>query len=304
MLVLEMAVPRKRTLSLGKQCIVLIVALLAGLFAALVEKVSASAGGLEFQKLDRPGFEVISLRVPSTSRYQIRPVVSPQLEELPALVNQMKEGAVAAINAGFFDPLNKETTSYVVGQGQLLANPLENRNFTENPELSPYIADMLNRSEFRVLECNGKRRYAIAKHLDEPGFGCTLIHSLQAGPNLFEPNAAEKEAFVAYKDNRRVRDPLGVDRKNARSAIGIDAQGDVIIAMALMKPLKQEFSGATLQEMADVMDELGAKEALSLDGGSSSGFWACGKMFYGKLDKSLHPVKRPIKSALVVIREE
>lgn len=284
--------------------VVIAMTLLTLLFSGLNVKAPAFCTDLPVKTLDKPTAQVYYVRVPASYKYKVMPLVSPQLEPLPDLVEKMEGSAIAGINAGFFDPNNKLTTSYVVSQGKIAANPIENRNFLENPDLYPFLVKMLNRSEFRVMDCHGKRKYAIAKHQDSLGFRCSLVHSVQAGPNLFVPDSALQEAFVAYKGNQRIRDPLGIDRKNARSAVGIDEAGNVILAMAAMKPLETEPAGVTLQEMAAVMRELGAKEALSLDGGSSSTLWVGGQTYYGKLDKAFNPVKRPIKSALVVIRED
>lgn len=283
---------------------VLFMALLASLLTWFEGKSQACCMELEPRILDRPGYQVISVYVPASSHYQVVPVVSSSLALLPDLVTKAPGKPIAGINAGFFDPSNKETTSYVVSQGKTLANPVDNRNFVENPDLYPYLEQMLNRSEFRVLECHGKRRFDIARHRDPVKRSCQKIHSLQAGPNLFEKNAAEKEAFIAYRDGKRVRDAVGIDAKNARSAIGIDQDGGVILAMAAMKPVVDGLSGVSLNEMSEIMHELGATEALSLDGGSSSTLWVGGQTYFGKLDKSFNPVKRPIKSALVVTREE
>jgi hypothetical protein len=274
------------------------------LFASFCLKTRAYRSDLEPCVLDRPDYQVTYVQVPASSHYSIIPVVSDKLDYLNILVDKVKDVAVAGINAGYFDPNNKMTTSYVLAEGHLLANPVDNQRFVENPSLYPYITDILNRSEFRVMECGGKREFAIAKHRDPLKFRCKLLYSLQAGPNLYEHDALVKEAFVAYKGNQRIRDPLGVDGKNARSAIGIDANGGLILAMASMKPLKEQPSGVTLREMTSIMRELGAEKALSLDGGSSSSLWVGGQTYFGKLDKSFNPVKRQIKSALVVIREE
>jgi Phosphodiester glycosidase len=283
---------------------VLLMVVLAGLFSGLGVHLKAYGEDLQPKKMDRPTYQVVYVEVPPNSRYSIIPVVADGLDPLPKLVDKVKKVAVAAINAGFFDPSNKQTTSYITGGGFLLANPVDNRNFVENPDLYPYITDMLNRSEFRVMEHKGQEVYMIAKHRDPLKHGYKLIHSLQAGPNLFDVDAVEKEAFVVIKNNQRIRDPLGVDRKNARSAIGIGKDGTLILAMAAMKPLPNNLGGVTLSEMAGIMRELGATQALSLDGGSSTSFWMGGETYYGKLDKSENSVKRPIKSALVVIREE
>lgn len=284
--------------------VVLVVLFLSGLLSTLQPQALAYCKDFEPQTVDKPAFSVTYVRVPAKSKYSVIPVVSNQLELLPNMVETLKDSAVAGINAGFFDPSNQQTTSYVVAEGKVLANPVDNRNFVENPNLYPYIVTMLNRSEFRVLECNGQRQYDIAKHRDPLKFRCKLVHSMQAGPDLYNEKGSEDEAFIAYKGSQRIRDPLGVDRRNARSAIGIDAQGNVILAMAAMKPLENLPSGATLRDMANVMRELGAVKALSLDGGSSSSFWVGGETYYGKLDKAFNPIKRPIKSALVVIRKE
>lgn len=278
--------------------------ILTGVLAGLLPKAPAYCTDLDVQKIERDLYDVIYIRVPNETRYNLVPVVSDKLALLPDLVNKVKDVAIAGINAGYFDPANKQTTSYVIAQGKTLLNPVENRNFVENPALYPYLPQMLNRSELRVLDCNGKRQYDITRHRDPLKMRCKLVHSIQAGPDLFTPKSKEEEAFVAYKDNQRIRDPIGVDRKNARSAIGIDAEGNLIIAMASMKAVPEQETGVSLYEMARILRDLGAQKALSLDGGSSSTFWANGQTWYGKLDKHNNPVRRPIKSAFVVIREE
>ncbi len=255
--------------------------------------------------INNPTYQIFYAKMPKDTSYKIVPVVSSQIEPLERMVKKVEGTPIAGINAGYFDPSNKQTTSFIYEQGQLVADPEENRHFVDNPELQPYLNNMLNhRSEFRVLACKGEVQYKIEQHQNPVKFGCKLISSVQAGPNLFVADAPQQEAFVAYHHGRIVRDPIGVHRKNARSAIGIDTNGDIILAMAAMKPLKDQASGVTLPEMAQVMHDLGATQAMSLDGGSSSSLWVEGKTYYGKLDKSLKPVKRPIKSALVVIREE
>ncbi len=277
--------------------------MLGSLFQATSHADRLPSVTLEPQQMERPNAEITYLRIPAHSAYEVLPIVSQKLEVLPDLVAKFHAGAIAAINAGYFDPANHETISYVVQDGKLIANPVDNRNFVENPDLYPYITQMLNRSEFRVLDCHGKRVYSIAKHRDPLKFRCKLVHSLQAGPDLFDSKALEAEAFVAFKKEKRIRDPLGIDRKNARSALGLDDEGNVILAMAAMKPFaNNEVTGVTLSEMATIMQELGAMKALSLDGGSSTSFWFSGETCYGKLDKSSNPVKRPIKSALVVAK--
>lgn len=255
--------------------------------------------------LDEADYTVQYVTVPGkSSHYIVQPLVSERLKLLPDLISASGQKVVAGINAGFFDPNNQLTTSYVVIDEKLAANPLENTRFVENPKLYPYLPAMLNRSEFRVLQCGDEIRYQVAEHRESPSFRCRVLHSLQAGPNLFEPQSIEKEAFVVLKEGRRIRDPIGVDRLNARSAIGITRHGDVVIAMVSMKKNGKKQSGVSLKGLADIMKSLGATHALALDGGSSSTFWYNGQAYYGKLNDALNSVQRPIKSALVVIKKE
>jgi exopolysaccharide biosynthesis protein len=39
---------------------------------------------------------------------------------------------------------------------------------------------------------------------------------------------------------------------------------------------------------------------MNLDGGSSSSFYYKGKTFYGKVNENGNPIKRPVKSALLI----
>lgn len=57
----------------------------------------------------------------------------------------------------------------------------------------------------------------------------------------------------------------------------------------------------SLPELANFMKSLGVKEALNLDGGSSSSLYYQGKTFYGKVDLEGKTIKRPVKSVLVLI---
>jgi exopolysaccharide biosynthesis protein len=61
------------------------------------------------------------------------------------------------------------------------------------------------------------------------------------------------------------------------------------------------FGGMTLDELADFMKRLGITSALNLDGGTSSSLYAQGKAVYGKRDDFSQPIKRAVKSMLVLM---
>lgn len=86
------------------------------------------------------------------------------------------------------------------------------------------------------------------------------------GPRLL------KEGKVAYNPGAEgYVDPKIISNSGARSAIGITWNNEIVMTTAT----------ATLLEMAEVMKQLGCKEAMNLDGGWSSTLWHDGKYLTG-----------------------
>jgi len=213
--------------------------------------------------------------------------------------------AVAAINGGFFDPANGQTTSHLVVAGDIAGDPAQNPRLVGNPDLAPYLDQILNRSEFRRYRCTGsdgdaQPSYAITRHRAPVPAGCTLVAAVGAGPQLLPDLLAEPEAFVSYgPDGTLQRDALGLSRANARSAIGITATGGVVLAMVAQVP-GQEASGIGLEELAEVLQQQGVVQALNLDGGSSASLVFADQTHYGRLDAAGEPIQRPVKSVIWV----
>ncbi|QLE41627.1 phosphodiester glycosidase family protein [Nostoc sp. C052] len=235
------------------------------------------------------------LLIPANSRF----LVTPALSEKVATVEEFaqKHQATAILNAGFFDPANQKTTSYVVIQGKLIADPKENERLVNNPNLKPYLGQILNRTEFRRYLCGQTIRYSIALHSQSPPAGCQLVDAIGAGPRLLPQLSLVKEGFV---DNANKRDALGSNQPNARTAVGITRDGSVVLVMVAQKPSAPSTSGISLPGLADLMKTLGAEQAMNLDGGSSSSLYYKGKTFYGKVDLEGNSIKRPVKSVLLV----
>lgn len=235
------------------------------------------------------------LLIPANSRF----LVTPALSEKVATVEEFaqKHRAVAIMNAGFFDPANQKTTSYIVRQGKLLADPKENERLVNNPNLKPYLGQILNRSEFRRYLCGQTISYSTALHSKSPPAGCQLIDAIGAGPSLLPELTLAKEGFV---DNANKRDALGSNQPNARTAVGITRDGSVVLVMVAQNPSAPANSGVSLPALADFMKTLGADKAMNLDGGSSSSLYYNGKTFYGKVDLEGNSIKRPVKSVLLV----
>jgi exopolysaccharide biosynthesis protein len=210
---------------------------------------------------------------------------------------------IAALNGGFFDPQNQQSTSYVIQQRQVVADPRQNARLMENPDLTAYLDKILDRSEFRRYRCGDEPtdiQYGIARHHEVVPAGCQLLDSLGAGPQLLPELTLEQEGFTATDTNGSlIRDALGSRQPNARTAIGILPDGSLLWVMAAQKP-DMAASGLSLPELAAFMQAQGAEAALNLDGGSSSALSYDGQIQYGKLDANGKPVVRPVKSVLLV----
>jgi hypothetical protein len=255
-----------------------------------------------YQRYDRERSHLHIVHIPNNGEWQIIPSVADYLMSLTEFkATEVGADAIAIINAGFFDPVNQQTTSYITITGELVADPRNNTRLMDNPDLIPYMDQILNRSEFRHYICGNESQYAIANHTEPTPSGCRLEHAIGAGPRLLPTLELESEGFRAEVAGEIIRDAIGSDRPNARSAIGITADGTIILAMAAQIP-NQPASGMTLPELNEALAELGIIEALNLDGGSSSGLFVQGRVYYGRFDEAERPIERSLKSVWLVRR--
>lgn len=251
-----------------------------------------------YQKQDLKNSIAHILSIPSHHSYYINLKVSPQVDFVEKFASE--PNTLAVLNAGFFDPKNQKTTSYILQNGKLTGNPQENERLMNNPDLQSYLKQILNRSEWRQYQCEKIVKYSIAFHQDPIPSNCQLVHSIGGGPRLLPNLTAETEAFITKQKGQIIRDALGYNRRNARTAIGITKDNHLIWVMIAQKPEQPKDSGMSLPELANFLKSLGVKEALNLDGGSSSSLYYQGKTFYGKVDPDGNIIKRPVKSVLVL----
>lgn len=160
-----------------------------------------------------PNAVVHTLTIPRSIPLTI--ALSPTLDRLETLAES--QGAIAAINAGFFDPANGRSTSFISIESELVADPRQNDRLMQNPNLAPYLEQILDRSEFRQYKCGEEWQAAIAPHSAPIPANCTLHLAIGAGPQLLPRLTVEAEAFV---DESVGRDAIGLRQPNARSAIG------------------------------------------------------------------------------------
>lgn len=170
------------------------------------------------------------------------------------------------VNAGFFDPKNKKTVSYLISDSKVLLDPTKNENLTKNKALEPYLDKIFNRSEFRILkDSKGKIVYDIAAHNDKIQDGFTLKHSIQAGPLLLPELKLEEEFFVLVKDGKIISESASALHKYARTAIGIRNNNVYLFIVTNDAPMN-------LKELADLTRKWGMQKAMAFDGGGSTSF--------------------------------
>lgn len=214
----------------------------------------------------KPEKGVHMVKINNAPDYIIEPVVADELITAKDLFKYDKK-TKALVNAGFFDPNNGKTISYVVKNKEVIENPLENEALISNPELTPHLDKILNRGEFRVLSCeNNVKKYDIAYHNEEVEQNCEIKHSIQAGPILDERMDLEKEFFILKDENGNIiRDSIGTSKKLARTAVGIDGLDVYLFIVTDENPM-------TIEELSRFMKEKGMKKSLAFDGGSSTSF--------------------------------
>jgi hypothetical protein len=202
------------------------------------------------------------------SSYKLLPVIN--TPGCPTADAAKKYCALAGVNGGYFNLSNGESTSYVVANGKSLCEPRNNKALVDNPNLKPYLSTIFNRSELRVLRKKDKTVLRVMKHEDPIPDGYTLTDSLQAGPQLLPTLTAKEEAFVRLNKDGSEFDSIGVNKRAARTAIGITDDGyAMLVAVAGSK--QDEFSsGITVSELAGLLKGLGCTQALNLDGGTST----------------------------------
>ncbi|MBM0741609.1 phosphodiester glycosidase family protein [Phormidium sp. CLA17] len=259
---------------------------------------SPAAQTIEYKVYTLARSVVHTVSIPPQSQFLVTPAVSGTVEPLGELAQRY--GAIAAINGGYFDPENQKSISPVTLQRNAIAKPEENERLMSNLNLLPYLDKILNRSEFRRYQCGKVVQYDITRRQTVPRADCQLQDSLGAGPQLLPDATLVEEGFLEIRNQKVIRDPLGINQLNARSAIGLTRNNTIIGVMVAQKPKSPTSSGMTLQELADFMKTLGVEKAINLDGGSSSSLYYQGKTVYGKVNESGQPIQRSIKSALLI----
>ncbi|MEL6911414.1 MAG: phosphodiester glycosidase family protein [Cyanobacteria bacterium J06598_4] len=256
---------------------------------------------ISYQTVERSPYKIHAVVIPPHSNYLVRPDIAGDLQPIGDFA---QADTVAIINGGYFDPVNQKTTSFIVQDSQVIADPRFNERLVDNPDLKRYLRKIFNRAEFRRYRCDESIQYNIQLHSAPIPSNCTLIESLGGGPGLLPQDSSIAEGFIAYEDGTKIRDAIGNESLNARSAVGIRQDGAVVLVMVEQHPEQPLDSGISLPQLAEEMSNLGTIKAMNLDGGSSASLYYNGQAIYGRVDKEGNKIVRPIKSVLLVTKDK
>ncbi len=180
-------------------------------------------------------------------------------------------GSLLTINTGFFDPKNQKTISYIINDYQTIEDPLFNENINLNPVLRQNLRTILNRTEFRILDCDSRLKYEIASHNAKVDFMCSIKESAQGGPLLLPTLRLEEEFFIVKdKEGNIIRESASVLHKTPRTLIGIKSlpKGEQEVHIFIVT----NEHPMTIYEARDLCASYGLDSAMAFDGGSSTSF--------------------------------
>lgn len=202
-------------------------------------------------------------------------------------------GALLTVNAGFFDPKNQKTISFVYNDGILQESPIENENLVFNETIMDNWDKVSNRTEFRVTLHNGLTCYDIAPHND--AYKGRLIASAQAGPMLLPQLKLEDEFFIVKNnDGKIIRQSASVLVKTARTLIGIKDGNVHIFVVTNKHPM-------TIYEARNLCKYYGMEKAMAFDGGSSTSLDYKDEIHVTSIGTKDDNTGRKLKSFLVVM---
>lgn len=177
----------------------------------------------------------------------------------------IKANATLTVNAGYFDPKNGKTISYVITDRMTSADPMFNNSLQANPFFRRNMNMILNRTEFRVMQCGNKFQYDIVSHKSDVPFGCSLITSAQGGPLILPELHLEEEGFIVKNAQGEViRESASVLHKTSRTIIGLKGNDECHILIIT------DDNPMDMYEVQKLCKDLGLNRAMAFDGGSST----------------------------------
>lgn len=192
-------------------------------------------------------------------------------------------GALAAVNGGFFNMLAGGAVNYLKAQGKTMKYHLAKNNNNEN---------QLKNAAFLISK---KGQVSIEKAREDSVYAANtqLSEVLVCGPLLILAQKQQTLIKNPFNDNRHPRTCAGL--KNKRKLILLTVDGRTPEAL-----------GMSLEELTNLLLHLKVKFALNLDGGGSTTMWIKGKPDNGVVNmpcdnkKFDHLGERPCANAILI----
>jgi hypothetical protein len=180
-------------------------------------------------------------------------------------------GASIAINGGFFDTRTGAGVGCIIDRGHIVGNAVHAKSLARKCPSPATMTAIRNRSELRQLvDAAGAQTLAVSAHNEPILAGTKIEESLQAGPALLPLYDPVKEGFIRRNANGRLVDSIDTGALKARTAVGITADGKLLL-LTVFNPAKgPDKGGMTLPQVAALLKSWGATEAVNLDGGTST----------------------------------
>ena len=127
------------------------------------------------------------------------------------------------------------------------------------------MTKILNRTEFRVMQCGNKFQYDIVSHKSNVPFGCALVTSAQGGPLILPELHLEEEGFIVKdSEGKVIRESASVLHKTSRTIIGLKGIDEChILIITDENPMD-------MYEVQQLCKDLKLDRAMAFDGGSST----------------------------------
>lgn len=194
-------------------------------------------------------------------------------------------GAVAGLNAGYFNMKNRTHVTYLKDNGVVVGHTAEDEAYRCNGMV--------------IFSEDGHQIDIIATDTTTDSVLGALVHeAISCGPLLIENGIRQ----TYTEDNVSRGWKWMFAKRHPRTIIGIDRQGWVYMIVVDGRS-EEEAAGMTVEEEILLSEYLGLQDALNLDGGGSSTLWtaAHGVINYPcDNDKFDHEGERRVPSIIIV----
>jgi exopolysaccharide biosynthesis protein len=223
----------------------------------------------------------INILVVNLKKRNIALVHNPE-KNVRTSIQAQSAGALAAVNAGFFNVKNGGSVSYLKTAGRIVDMDTA-KKWIRNSNLNGAI---LIRSSEEIY---------IGKIMSNSWFDSHSEYEdiLVTGPLLVEKGTLSNMPKTSLVTNTHPRTAIGT--RNCRKIIIVTIDGRT-----------SEAAGMTLEELAEMMMLLKCKDAINLDGGGSTTMWINNKPFNGVVNmpsdnkKFDHEGERSVANILVI----